>query len=121
MTPNLSRYLNKTIFVSIPALFHDGACRPYKLLAAEFSGLWLQSEQLTQRLVTDETQYLSSLAPVVFVPFAQIAGVLVATAAPAQQSATPQADGKDTSASPGAVPKREKLNEAQAKRGAKKP
>ena len=47
MTPNLARYINKTVFVSIPALFDDAVCRPYKLLGAELNGLWLQSEELT--------------------------------------------------------------------------
>jgi hypothetical protein len=84
MTVTLSRHLNKTVFVSIPALFEDGTCRPYRLLGAELHGLWLQSDELTQRLLSGDQQALASLAPVVFVPFAQIAGVLVATGTPAQ-------------------------------------
>jgi hypothetical protein len=50
-THNITRYLNKTVFVSIPALFEDGACRPFKLLGVEIYGLWLQSDELTQRLL----------------------------------------------------------------------
>jgi hypothetical protein len=84
MIPNITRYLSKTILVSIPALFQDGACRPFTLMGAELHGLWLQSDELTQRLLSGDQQALASLAPVVFVPFAQIAGVLVATGTPAQ-------------------------------------
>jgi hypothetical protein len=82
MPPNLSRYLNKTLFVSIPALFEDGTVRPCTLLGAEINGLWLQSEELTDRLLRDEGRELSKLSPAVFVPFAQIAGVLIATTMP---------------------------------------
>src|SRR4051794_28299788 len=77
MHPSLSRYLNKTIYVSIPALLEDGVCRPFRLVGAEMNGLWLQSHELTRRLAPDGQ--LASIEPVVFVPFAQIAGVLVAT------------------------------------------
>ncbi len=83
MAPNLSRYLNKTLFVSIPALFEDGTVRPYTLLGAEMNGLWLQSEELTDRLLKDEGRELARLSPAVFVPFAQIAGMLIATTMPA--------------------------------------
>ena len=31
---DISRYLNKTLFVSIPTLFEDGTARPYTLLGA---------------------------------------------------------------------------------------
>src|SRR5579864_7634433 len=79
MQPNLARYLNKTVLVSIPALFDDALCRPYKLLGAEITGLWLQSEELTNRLLTSESGDMANLEPAVFVPFSQMAGVLVAT------------------------------------------
>src|ERR1700740_2605065 len=87
MTFSLSSYLNRTILVSIPALFDDGVCRPYKLLGADFQGLWLQSEELIDRLLPDEASHLRNFAPAAFVPFAQIAGVLVGTAPPASQTA----------------------------------
>jgi hypothetical protein len=82
MTPNLSRYLDRSIFVSIPALFEDCTVRPYTLLGVEMNGLWLQSEELTHRLLRDEDEELAKLSPAVFVPFAQIAGVLLATSMP---------------------------------------
>jgi hypothetical protein len=80
---NISRYLNKTVSVSIPVLFEDGKCRPYTLLGAELNGLWLHSAELTNRLLADDQHDLAALAPIVFVPFAQIAGVLVASGMPA--------------------------------------
>jgi hypothetical protein len=35
MLINRGRYLNKIVFVSIPTLFEDGPCRPFKLVGAE--------------------------------------------------------------------------------------
>lgn len=102
MPPALSRYLNKTLFVSIPALFEDGTVRPYTLLGAEMNGLWLQSEELTDRLLRDEGRELAQMSPAVFVPFAQIAGVLVATSMP-----TPPAD-ECVKTPPSTPPKRTK-------------
>lgn len=78
MTPNVARYLNKTIHISIPALFEDGACRRFTLLGAELHGLWLQSDELTRRLLRGDERGLAATSPAVFVPFAQIAGVLIA-------------------------------------------
>lgn len=126
MTLNLARYLNKTILVSIPALFEDPLCRPCTLLGAEITGLWLQSEELTDRLLPPESADLASLEPAVFVPFAQMVGVLVATAVAQQPPATtaPAA----TAAPPGpaknvpsqAEPKHEHPGEGQPKKGPKK-
>jgi hypothetical protein len=82
MTPNVARYLNQTVSVSIPALFEDGAARPYTLIGVEMNGLWLQSEELTDRLLSAECRELAKRNPVAFVPFAQIAGVLVPTIEP---------------------------------------
>jgi hypothetical protein len=103
MIPDITRYLNKIILVSIPALFEDGRSRYYKLIGAELNGLWLQSDELTQRLLPDGSQDLVSLAPVVFVPFAQIAGVLVTsgTPAPALQAKPQGAATVPTPAAPG--------------------
>jgi hypothetical protein len=79
MTPPIGRFVNRTVLVSIPALFGDGASRPYKLLGIELHGLWLQSDDLTRRLLSDETDEYAATEPAVFVPFAQIAGVMVPT------------------------------------------
>lgn len=85
----LSRYVNLPVFVSIPALFDDGVARSFTLLGAESNGLWLQSDQLTDRLLGDDGRDLAAMAPAVFVPFAQIAGVLVATTLPEQRLEPP--------------------------------
>lgn len=86
MPLDLSRHLNKTLLVSIPVLFEDGTARPYTLLGAEVNGLWLQSNDLTDRLLRDCDRELAKFNPAVFVPFAQIAGVLIATSVPAPPS-----------------------------------
>jgi hypothetical protein len=79
MTPALKQYLNKTILVSIPHLFHDEKCRAFTLLAAEVTGLWLQSSELADKLLPEDWKDYGSAGPVVFIPFAQIGGVLVLT------------------------------------------
>jgi len=83
MMVKIGSFLNKQVLVSIPSLFDDGACRPYKLLGVELHGLWLQSDKLSQRLLSGEHRSFASASPAVFVPFAQIAGVFVPTAVPA--------------------------------------
>jgi hypothetical protein len=80
MTPKISKFLGRTVLVSVPALFSDGAARPFTLLGFELNGLWLQSDELNERLLTEETREFGHETPAVFVPFAQIAGVLVPTA-----------------------------------------
>lgn len=79
MAPKVTQFLNRTVLVSIPGLFDGGAARPFKLLGIEAHGLWLQSEELSRRLLAKEMQDVVAAEPAVFVPFAQIAGVLVAT------------------------------------------
>ena len=104
----LARYLNKTIFVSIPTLFEDGTARPYTLLGVEINGLWLQSNELTDRLLQDEGRELAEMKPAVFVPFAQIAGVLIATSMPAPSSTDECAKETPPPASPKTSPQRAK-------------
>jgi hypothetical protein len=87
MTPKVSQYLNKTVLVSIPALFDDGKCRAFTLVGVELHGLWLQSDEITERLLLSSAQAYATTAPVTFVPFAQIAGVLVGTRPPAAANA----------------------------------
>jgi hypothetical protein len=84
MIPNLARYMNKTIFVSIPVLFEDTVCRPVRLLGAELNGLWLQSDELMERLTPEEPLYATPAAAVVFIPFAQMAAVLIHMSVPVQ-------------------------------------
>lgn len=74
--PRLSDLANTSVLVSIPSLFEDRACRPYRLLAYEHQGLWLQSSDLSERLLTAETESLTTAAAPVFVPFGQIAAIV---------------------------------------------
>jgi hypothetical protein len=103
---NVSRLVNKTIYVSIPALFQDGRCRPYTLRGAELNGLWLQAD-------------LAALAPIVFVPFAQIAGVLVASGMPAPVTQT-QPQGAPAATPPAASVKGQPSSAAGAPQSKKK-
>jgi hypothetical protein len=80
MTPNLRQYVNKTILVSIPAVFEDGKCRPYKLAGIELIGLWLESAELTSRFLSAEYKTSTSVAWALFIPFSQIACVAIASA-----------------------------------------
>jgi hypothetical protein len=82
VTPKIGRLLGRPVLVSIPALFSDGVCRAYTLVGFEVHGLWLQSQELNERLLAKEMREIAEASPVVFVPFAQIAGVLVPTNLP---------------------------------------
>jgi hypothetical protein len=88
MTINFKRYVNKTILVSMPALFHDAKCRPFKLLGVEVPGVWLQSDELTTQLLPEQMTQYAAAGPVVFVPFAHIAGILVPTGRPTTAAPT---------------------------------
>jgi hypothetical protein len=86
--PKLKQHLNRSIFVSIPALFEDGKCRAYTLQSIEEDGLWLSSEQLTQRLLPESDRTAAGKPQPVFVPAVQIAAiVLPALMAPAAKPA----------------------------------
>jgi hypothetical protein len=83
MALKLSRYINDDILVSIPALFDDGKCRAFTLVGVELNGLWLQSDELAERLLHSDMREYQSAGPLAFIPFAQIAAVLFATRATA--------------------------------------
>jgi hypothetical protein len=83
MTPQLKQYLNRSILVSIPALYEDGKCRAYTLRGFGTDGLWLNSEALHQRLRHENDKSTLAENPLVFVPYAQIAGIIFATVTPA--------------------------------------
>jgi hypothetical protein len=93
MPPHLSQFVNRMILISIPALYEDGKCRPYKLVSVEMHGLWLVGEDLTNRLLDDRKPDLVSATWIAFVPFAQIAAVFVATPGPVPpQVSRPEVD-----------------------------
>jgi hypothetical protein len=110
MPPNIARHLNKMVFVSIPALFEDGVLRPYTLVGAELNGLWLQSEELARRLLPRELADHAALAPAIFVPLAQIAGVMIAAPPPAQGAPV------STAPASGTEPEREKSDQRRPRR-----
>ncbi len=83
MTQNLTKYVNKTILVSIPVLSDDVRCRPYKLMGVELVGLWLQSEDLASRFLAQEHKAHAQATWAFFVPYSQIACVAVGTITPA--------------------------------------
>jgi len=117
MTLKIGQFLGRTVLVSIPTLFDDGACRPYTLVGAELQGLWLQSDDLNGRLLSDEMrEFAEQAAPVVFVPFAHIAGVMVPSALFAPQSpGAPQAPAADTASPAEAKPVRSRRRTTQPK------
>jgi hypothetical protein len=89
MHPKVSQHINKTILVSIPILFHDGRCRPFTLVGVEVAGLWLQADELAGRLLPETMQNYVTAEPVIFVPFAQIAGIVIPTRTPTAVAPTP--------------------------------
>jgi hypothetical protein len=83
--PGISRFLNRTVLVSIPDVFDDRAVRPCKLRGVEAIGLWLQSEELTTRLLDDEVRDVADMEPIVLVPFAQVLGIVTPTLPPVRE------------------------------------
>jgi len=86
MAPNLSKHINETILVCIPALSDDGKCRPYKLTGIELVGLWLASPDLVKTFLTQEHRSQTPLTQEVFIPFSQIACVAVVAAPPPSEA-----------------------------------
>jgi hypothetical protein len=82
MARNLSKQINKTILVCIPALSEDGKCRPYKLTGVELVGLWLERADLASAFLTQEHRSQTPLTQEFFIPFSQIACVAVVAAPP---------------------------------------
>jgi hypothetical protein len=102
MPPKLKQYLNRSIVVSIPALFEDGKCRAYTLQSIEEDGLWLSSEQLTQRLLPEADHNIAGRAHSVFVPAVQMAAIILpALTAPATQPAVSQTAPKPSTTATG--------------------
>jgi hypothetical protein len=87
MPSKLKQYLNRSILVSIPALFEDGKCRAYTLQSIEADGLWLSSAEMTARLLPENDRKVSQQARPVFVPVTQITAIILpGVTAPAVQS-----------------------------------
>jgi hypothetical protein len=80
MISKLGTLLGKTILVSIPSLFSDGKCRPYRLVGVEPYGLWLEGDELATRLLPDHIAFTESTAAIAFIPFSQIGSVVIASA-----------------------------------------
>jgi hypothetical protein len=98
MSPKLKQYLNRTIPVSIPALFEDsipalfedGKCRAFTLRGADSDGVWLASSALVDRLLLERETSIVASEPPVFLPYAQIAGIILA--APTPDAPPPKSD-----------------------------
>ena len=97
MAPSLSKYVNKTILVSIPSLSGDVKCRPYKLTGVELIGLWVEGADLARDFLVEHESHTQTTWTF-FVPYSQIACVAIGTttvaipaggAAPATPSQVP--------------------------------
>jgi hypothetical protein len=77
MIDMLGHYLNKSLLVSIPSIFGDDDPRACTLTGIEPSGLWLESEDFSKKLLHPDDK---RARPHVFIPFHQIAYLLEATA-----------------------------------------
>lgn len=72
MANKLFHHLNRAVYVSIPSLFDDGNPRRYRLVAIDDAGLWLENEELLERLVRTDARHAARERLVAFVPYAQI-------------------------------------------------
>jgi hypothetical protein len=68
----LFQLLSRPIYAAIPSLHQDGNPRKYRLVAIDDAGLWLESEELLDRLVRADVRPSGQERLVVFVPYAQI-------------------------------------------------
>ncbi len=82
MAIQLSSLKNKTVLVSIPALFGDSEARQCQVVAAEPFGVWLVSGDLSARVLPHGAPEKSTAAPAIFVPFAQIGAIVAIEPAP---------------------------------------
>jgi hypothetical protein len=88
MISMLGHYLNKTVLVSIPAIFANDEPQPCKLIGIEPAGLWLGNDDLTRRAFAQAPEQRA-----VFVPFPQIA-YLAAPASPDPDPGSPRSQRK---------------------------
>lgn len=110
MTPNITRYVNRTVYVAITG-HSEGRCTPYKLLGIDALGLWLDAPLLVKALHVDEcASDAAAMTWRLFVPFAQIQCVALASPAPAPVAvpgpATESPDGDSSAAVPSAKPRK---------------
>jgi hypothetical protein len=82
--PSLGQYLQKTVLVSIPSIYSDGKARPYRLVAVEIQGLWLEDKELVERVLPKEAHAPEGVGLVAFVPYSQINCVIAPVALPEQ-------------------------------------
>ena len=69
MPQQLSKYLNRNVLVSIPALFDDGRCRAYTLRGVELHGVWLDLDELVTRLAPDQGKGIAATSHLSSSPF----------------------------------------------------
>lgn len=75
----LGHHVNKSVLVSVPSIFSDDDAHSCVLLGIEPSGLWLESEELTEALFAKtEMEGIRK----VFIPFAQIRYLVEGTTTP---------------------------------------
>jgi hypothetical protein len=119
MSPKVKQFFNRSILVSIPALFEDGECRAHALRSIEAERLWLTSDELTERLLADRERNAAETTPVIFVPAAQIAAVLppaAPSAQPTEATATPAETGAVATGAGAPKPTKDAPAEAAPKR-----
>ena len=68
--PNLSEMIGNTVIASVPFLQEDPLL--FKLHGMEQSGLWLESQEITEELLEKLGLPAAQNTVVLFVPFAQI-------------------------------------------------
>jgi hypothetical protein len=90
MTDMLGHHLNRTVMVSIPSVFDDQHPHSCTLTCVESAGLWLQSDDLANKLLHTRGD---KSAVRFFFPFAQIAYLFEPIAAQVHKPASPRHEG----------------------------
>ena len=103
MIPNLSKYVNKNVLVSIPVLSGSTKCKAYTLTGIELIGLWLQSADLSGSFLDHEHKSQPTMTWSFFVPFSQIACVAICSAAAPASGGGATTAGRDQTATQSAA------------------
>jgi hypothetical protein len=74
---SLSQLIDREILILIPFI-HDTDLQVVKLIAVESGGIWIQNEQMTQRLLANLKLHAGK-TPIFFVPFSQVLFVMDAS------------------------------------------
>lgn len=89
MEIELRKLVGHRVFVIGPRFLENEKPQSVKLLAVETAGIWLESKEATNKLITDLQRKPSSEGLAFFVPFAQITSIVAGVDTSGDQLSSP--------------------------------